>query len=231
MRLLGQTGGGGNLNSGVAFAQDAEQQEGENVGYREQAFTTNGSGGNNRKKICRYCGADSPTVAFPRPGTSWTISPPATLFPTQSLSIISAKSTDICNSPPQPPPLPQTGWLMSLATIGRFHPGDIANILSMVNMIAKYHVTYDSCEDDSLNEFCVHKGDGEQRKFKQSKRGLFYLNRAETENHIVLTVSTVEGNKSKYADRNYSRAKLACKIQTLVSHPELMDFLRYLDSN
>jgi hypothetical protein len=72
-----------------------------------------------------------------------------------------------------------------------FHPGGIANILSLVNMIAKYHVTYDSHGGDIPNQFCVHKQDGTQQKFQQSKRGLYYLDTAATENHTVLTVNTV----------------------------------------
>jgi hypothetical protein len=99
-----------------------------------------------------------------------------------------------------------------------FHPGGIANILSMVNMIAKYHVTFDSHGGDHPNQFCVHKEDGEIRKFQQSP-------------HTVLAISTVETNKSKYTDRDYSRAQLARKIQVLVGRPKLKDFLRYLDSN
>jgi hypothetical protein len=72
-----------------------------------------------------------------------------------------------------------------------FHPGGIANILSLVNMIAKYHVTYDSHGGDSPNQFCIHKQDGTQQKFQQSKRGLYYLDTAATENPTVLTVNTV----------------------------------------
>ncbi len=72
-----------------------------------------------------------------------------------------------------------------------FHPGGIANILSLVNMIAKYHVTYDSHASDSHNEFFVHKEDGGAQQFQQSRRGLYYLDTAKTENHTVLAVSTV----------------------------------------
>jgi hypothetical protein len=77
---------------------------------------------------------------------------------------------------------------------------------------AKYHVTYDSRNGDSPNQFCVHKENGDQRRFKQSRRGLYYLDTASSENHTVLAVSTVENNKSKYADRDYTRATLASKI-------------------
>jgi hypothetical protein len=97
-----------------------------------------------------------------------------------------------------------------------FHLGGIANILSLINVKAKYHVTYDSRGGDSPNEFCVHKENGDQRKLKQSRRGLYYLDTADPEHHTVLAVSTVECNKSKYADRDYSRAKLAHKLQILV---------------
>jgi hypothetical protein len=89
-----------------------------------------------------------------------------------------------------------------------FHPGSITNILSLVNMIAKYHVTYDSRAGDSPNQLCVHKEDGQQRKFKQSRRGLFYLDTAEVENHAVLTVNTVENNKTNYAVRDYTQLHL-----------------------
>jgi hypothetical protein len=46
--------------------------------------------------------------------------------------------------------------------------------------------------------------------------------------HCLTT--TVEANKSKYTDRDYSRAQPARKIQNLVGRPELKDFLRCLDS-
>jgi hypothetical protein len=125
-----------------------------------------------------------------------------------------------------------TNWMADVPGYYRpvwFHPGGIANILSLVNMIAKYHVTYDSRAGDNPNEFCVHKADGSTRRFKQSRRGLFYHDTAEPEQHTVLTVSTVETNRTKYADRDYSRAILARKVQVLVGRPELKDFLRYIE--
>jgi hypothetical protein len=111
-----------------------------------------------------------------------------------------------------------------------FHPGGIANILSMVNVIAKYHVTYDSRAGKNPNAFCVHKENGIIRKFQQSKRGLFYLDTADMKDHVVL-VTTVANNKSNYTDRDYTHAKLARKVQILVGRPELKDFLRDIDGN
>jgi hypothetical protein len=112
-----------------------------------------------------------------------------------------------------------------------FHPGGIANILSMVNMIEKYHVTYDSRGGQHPNVFCVQKKDGTIRKFQLSRRGPCYLDTAAQNNHTVLETTTVEANKSKHTDRDCSPAQLARKIQNLVGRPELKDFLRCLDSN
>jgi hypothetical protein len=127
-----------------------------------------------------------------------------------------------------------TNWMADVPGYYRpvwFHPGGIANILLLINMIARYHVTYDSRGSDSPNQFCVHKPDGSQHKFQQPKRGLCYLDTVTPENHTVLTVNTVESNKSNHTKRDYSRAKLACKVQTLVGRPELKDFIRYLDGH
>ncbi len=124
-----------------------------------------------------------------------------------------------------------TNWMADVPGYYRpvwFHPGGIANILLLVNMIAKYHVTYDSRNGENANQFCVHKEDGSQRIFTQSKRGLYYLDTADTPNHVVL-VNTVESNKSKYSDRDYARAKIARKTQVLIGRPELKDFVRYIE--
>jgi hypothetical protein len=64
-----------------------------------------------------------------------------------------------------------TNWMAGVPGYYRpvwFHPGGIANILSLINVKAKYHVTYDSPNGDSPNQFCVHKENGNQRKFKHS---------------------------------------------------------------
>jgi hypothetical protein len=103
-----------------------------------------------------------------------------------------------------------TNWMADVPGYHRhvwFHPGGIANILSMVNMIVKYRVTYDSHEGKYPNQFCVHKADGGIRKFQQSRRGLYYLDTATTKNHTVLAITTVEANKSRYTERDYSRAQ------------------------
>jgi hypothetical protein len=48
--------------------------------------------------------------------------------------------------------------------------------------------------------------------------------------HVVL-VTTVADNKSNYTNRDYTRAKLARKVQILVGCPKLKDFLRDIDAD
>jgi hypothetical protein len=61
-----------------------------------------------------------------------------------------------------------TNWMADVPGYYRpvwFHPGGIANILSMINMTAKYRVSYDSHHGEHPNKFCVHKADGSIRFF------------------------------------------------------------------
>ena len=54
-----------------------------------------------------------------------------------------------------------------------YHPDGIANILSLARVKEQgYHVTYDSADG---NRFIIHKADGNVRTFKESTRGLYYL--------------------------------------------------------
>jgi hypothetical protein len=81
-----------------------------------------------------------------------------------------------------------TNWMADVPGYYRpvwFHPGGIANILSMVNVLTKSHVTYDSRVSKNPDAFCVHKEDGVIRKFQQSKRGMFYLDTADMKDHVV----------------------------------------------
>ena len=68
------------------------------------------------------------------------------------------------------------------------------------------------------------------RLFKQSNRGLYYLDTAKADNHIML-VSTIEQNKSKYSSNDYKCALLARKVQILLGRPTLKDLLWYIDNN
>ena len=62
------------------------------------------------------------------------------------------------------------GDLLGYGTVW-FHPGGIANILSLSMVTEKYRVSYDST---GKNEFLVYLPKGDIGSFTQCKRGLFY---------------------------------------------------------
>jgi hypothetical protein len=105
-----------------------------------------------------------------------------------------------------------------------FHKDGIANILALSKTAAKHRVTY---KNGKGNKFKVHKDDGTTRAFKQSKQGLFYMDTAAG----ITLVNTVEKNKSKYMNRDYSRAVLARKLQKVLGRPSTRDYLRIVETN
>ena len=106
-----------------------------------------------------------------------------------------------------------------------YHPDGIANILSLAEVRKHFHVTYDSSQQ---NEFVVHKPDGTTKQFVQSDRGLFCL---DTSTEGTTLVTTVDDNKSKYTNTDYSRAQLARRIQRMIGRPSTRDFLHFVDNN
>ena len=88
-----------------------------------------------------------------------------------------------------------------------FHPGGIANILSLSKMADKYRVSYDITGE---NKFLVHPSGGKIRSFTQCERGLFYSDMAAGE---TVLVNTVEQNISKCSERDYTIFLLARKLQ------------------
>ena len=116
--------------------------------------------------------------------------------------------------------LPGYGWVW-------YYEKGIANILSLSKVKKKFHVTFDSATG---NEFKVHLADGRARIFKESSKGLYYSDMAETESSTVL-VNTVAHNKSKYSSRDYSRAVNARKLQYIIGGPSYNHFRRILRNN
>lgn len=104
-----------------------------------------------------------------------------------------------------------------------YHPGGIANVLSLAKVKDKYRVTYDS---EAGNVFKVHKLNGTTADFVQSKPGLYYL---DIQNHAAMLVNTVDDNKSSYSVNAYSQALLARKIQIMIGRPSTKDFIRIVD--
>jgi hypothetical protein len=107
-----------------------------------------------------------------------------------------------------------------------YNPKGIANILSLSD-VEKYHqVTYDSRAEKA---FVVHKADGNERCFKQSEKGLFYLGTNEKLGTVL--INTVAGNKGSYTKRTYKQAMLARKVQNMIGRPSLSSFLKIVENN
>ena len=108
-----------------------------------------------------------------------------------------------------------------------YHPKGIANILSLARVKEReYHVTYDSHDG---NEFRVHKPDGTTRVFRQSPKGLYYMDTSGDTNGITL-VSTVADNRSSYTNRDYSRAVLARTLQKIIGRPSTRTFMAIVEN-
>ena len=88
-------------------------------------------------------------------------------------------------------------------------------------------MTYNTHGD---NEFHLTKSDGITRVFKQSARGLFYMNFADTKNGVAL-ITTVANNCSNYSNCNYSCAVLARKLQKTIGRPGTCLFINIVQRN
>jgi hypothetical protein len=76
-----------------------------------------------------------------------------------------------------------------------YHPKGIANILLWSRVKSRYRVTYDSLNG---NEFSVHKPDDSVHIFRESKRGLCFMDTAAKE---IALITTVASKKSGYTNR------------------------------
>ena len=107
-----------------------------------------------------------------------------------------------------------------------YHPKGIANILSLARVRERgYTITFDS---HNGNCFRVIKPDGSMRVFRQSGRGLYYMS---VKPGDVTLVDTVDDNRSRYNNRDYSQAVLARKIQSLIGRPSTRTYKAIVDAN
>ena len=89
-----------------------------------------------------------------------------------------------------------------------FHSGGIANTLSLSNGAEKYHVAYNITGE---NKFLVYPPRGEVRSFNQCDRGVLYPDMVTGQGVVLL--NTVEHNKSKYSQRDYTRGLFSHHLQ------------------
>jgi hypothetical protein len=101
-----------------------------------------------------------------------------------------------------------------------YHPKGIANILSLSRVKSRYRVTYDSL---NRNEFSLHKPDDSVHIFRESERGLYFMDTAAKETALVTTVAS---KKSGYTNREYEQAQLACRVQKMIGHPSTKQYIK-----
>ena len=112
-----------------------------------------------------------------------------------------------------------------------FHGDGIANILSLSRVQAKGCKVTFSSEDG--NQFVVTKVDGSKRIFKQSERGLYYMETDTTHKagNEAIFVTTVEDNISNYTNKDYSQALLARSLQRIIGRPSTHQLLHIIENN
>jgi hypothetical protein len=122
----------------------------------------------------------------------------------------------------------RTSWVRDIPGYGEvwYNKAGIANILSLSKVKDKYRITCDSAKE---KQFVVHKDDGEKRFFKKSVNGLFYLDAKEASGTVL--VATVEDNKSRHTNREYSQATVARKLQNITGEPSARTFLKIVETN
>ena len=101
-----------------------------------------------------------------------------------------------------------------------YNPTGITNILSLSRAIKIFTITYDSVNG---NEFRIHKENGEDRLFRQYENGLYFWNARTFNQEEVVLINTVENNRSRYSNCDYSQAKIARKLQRTIGRPSYKD--------
>ena len=107
-----------------------------------------------------------------------------------------------------------------------YFPNGITNILSLSHVKEKSRVTYDSALDNTLY---VHNPE-KIIQFREAGQRLYYFDTADRAEECTTLVTTVDDNKYKFSDYDYTKAKLARDIQRRIGRPRTQDFIRYVNN-
>ena len=95
-----------------------------------------------------------------------------------------------------------TNWMTYFTGYWRLvwfsYPGGIANIIDLINVKEKHRVTYTIQKGKWLK---FRKYDGTIQLFNQPKKGLYYLESVESDEHVEF-VTMAEQNNYKYTNRD-----------------------------
>ena len=107
-----------------------------------------------------------------------------------------------------------------------YHPGGIANILSLYRVGQTCRIQYDNEKDGAV--FRITKPDGSVRDFRPSLTGLHYCDTRE-HHGVSMPIVTVADNKNKYTVRAYRQAVLARRIQDTIGRPSTRDYVKIVE--
>lgn len=96
-----------------------------------------------------------------------------------------------------------------------YHPGAIANILSLSRAKNKFKVTYDS---DHGNFFTLRRKDGTTRIFKPTNNGLYASQLIEPKKAVAM-VTTVSENMKSFTKREVKKAREARRLMEIIGRP------------
>ena len=96
-----------------------------------------------------------------------------------------------------------------------YHPKGIANILSLHRVAKQFRVTFDSEGD---NAFIVWNNECNPRRFIPGPRGLYFCDMTSVSGAILTNygITTVDGNKSNYTQRQIKSAEHTRKMQDTI---------------
>ena len=95
-----------------------------------------------------------------------------------------------------------------------------------------FRITYASAMGTDANTFVVHNMDGNQRKFIQSTRGLYYCDISNnSKKNAFALVNTVANNEKKYSKKDVKKAYKARNFQQTISNVSTKTLPQIVDNN
>ena len=95
-----------------------------------------------------------------------------------------------------------------------------------------FRVSYDSAKGTYANTLLLHKKDGNQRKFIQSTRGLYYFDvSVNSKKNTFALVNTVAKNVKIYSKKDFKKAYKARNFQHTIGNASTKKTLHILDNH
>ena len=113
-----------------------------------------------------------------------------------------------------------------------FHCGVIANILSLALVKEMSRITYDSTRVAYATTYVVHKKDGNQHKFIQSTRGLYYCDVSDnSKKNAFALVNNVANNEKNYSKKDVKKSYKARNFLQTIGNVINKKLLQIVDNH